>query len=189
MAKLFLVCVLVILSFALTCNAAMYMVGGSSGWDISTDVDTWAKDKKFTVGDVLVFQYSSYHSVSEVKKENYEGCNTTAALLTSRDGNTSIPLTKPGTRYFVCGNKLHCLGGMKLQVNTAGASQTSSPASAPHGAAGLAPRAPQSLPRPSSKNNNPSATLPTSAGFICYGRDTIVLVFLAFMAVTLLWVT
>lgn len=47
-------CVLVVLGFALTCSAATYYtVGDSSGWDISTDLDTWAKDKKFIVGDVL----------------------------------------------------------------------------------------------------------------------------------------
>ena len=47
-------CVLVVLGFALTCSAAtFYTVGDSSGWDISTDLDTWAKDKKFIVGDVL----------------------------------------------------------------------------------------------------------------------------------------
>ena len=47
-------CVLVVLGFALTCSAAtLYIVGDNAGWDISTDLDTWAQDKKFVVGDVL----------------------------------------------------------------------------------------------------------------------------------------
>jgi len=53
MAKLVLVYSLVVLGLALTCNAATYMVGDNSGWDISTDLDTWAQSKTFVVGDLL----------------------------------------------------------------------------------------------------------------------------------------
>lgn len=53
MAKLVLVYSLVVLGLAITCNAATYMVGDNSGWDISTDLDTWAQGKKFVVGDLL----------------------------------------------------------------------------------------------------------------------------------------
>ncbi|XWS36995.1 hypothetical protein CRYUN_Cryun19dG0005300 [Craigia yunnanensis] len=65
----------------------------------------------------LVFQYSSYHSVSEETKESFETCNTTDTLRTFSSGNTTVTLSNAGARYFVCGDKLHCLGGMKLQVN------------------------------------------------------------------------
>lgn len=44
---------LVVIGFALTCRATTYTVGDSSGWDISTDLDSWTKDKVFNVGDVL----------------------------------------------------------------------------------------------------------------------------------------
>lgn len=55
MAKLpqILACVLVVLGFALTSSASIYIVGDSSGWDISTDLKSWSNDKKFNVGDVL----------------------------------------------------------------------------------------------------------------------------------------
>lgn len=53
MAKLLLLSLLVILSVALTINAANYMVGDSSGWDISSNLDTWPQDKAFKVGDTL----------------------------------------------------------------------------------------------------------------------------------------
>ena len=80
-----------------------------------------------------VFQYSSSHSVSEVTRENFESCNTTNVVRTYSAGNTTVTLEKPGDRYFVCGNKLHCLAGMKLKV-TAEANQSAAPAGAPQAA-------------------------------------------------------
>lgn len=49
------VCVLVVIfGFAfIRCNATTYIVGDTSGWDISTDLDTWSQGKRFFVGDVL----------------------------------------------------------------------------------------------------------------------------------------
>lgn len=44
---------LVLVSFATTSIATTYVVGDTSGWDISTNLDTWASDKTFKVGDVL----------------------------------------------------------------------------------------------------------------------------------------
>ncbi|CAA0836673.1 Cupredoxin superfamily protein [Striga hermonthica] len=114
------------------CSATVYTVGDNGGWDISTDLDSWKQGKTFVVGDTLLFQYSKYHSVSEVTKENYEGCNTGNVLQTSSNSNTSFALTRPGDRYFVCGNRLHCLGGMKLHVNVVG-NQALSPFGSPVG--------------------------------------------------------
>lgn len=94
-----------------------------------------------------MFQYSSFDSVSEVTKENFEGCNTSNVLDSSKNGNTSFPLTKQGDRYFVCGNRLHCLGGMKLHVNVEN-DIAASPAAAPEAEAGAS--------FPASKSNNPS---------------------------------
>ncbi|KAG6782968.1 hypothetical protein POTOM_012395 [Populus tomentosa] len=180
MGKLVLVFSLVVLGLAVTCKAATYIVGDNSGWDISTDMGTWAQDKTFSVGDLLMFQYSSSHSVDEVKKEDFDSCNTTNVLRTFTTGNTTVSLTNPGTRYFVCGNKLHCLGGLKLQVNVA-SNQAYSPTSAPQAHPG------GTNSQPSSKSNNPaSVILPTSAGSVYGGRDSIVMAFLGFMA-TMLW--
>nr|TKR90658.1 mavicyanin [Populus alba] len=158
MGKLVLVISLVVLGLAITCNAATYMVGDNSGWDISTDLDTWAQGKKFVVGDLLLFQYSSSHSLEEVKKEDFDSCNTTNAARKFTNGNTTVPLTEPGTRYFVCGNQLHCLGGMKLQVNV-----EDNHANPPIGAPQAQP-AGGTLTQPSSKSNNPASAIPTSAG-------------------------
>ncbi|KAJ6714237.1 hypothetical protein OIU85_025808 [Salix viminalis] len=179
MAKLVLVYSLVVLGLALACNAATYTVGDSSGWDISTDLGTWAENNKFVVGDSLSFLYSSSHSLEEVKKEDFDSCNTTNVIRTFTNGNTTVPLTEPGTRYFVCGNQLHCLGGMKLQVNVAG-NQAKSPIGAPQSQPGV------TVTQPSSKRNNPASVVPSSAGSVYEGRDCIVMAFLGFVA-TMFW--
>ncbi|KAL8126286.1 hypothetical protein AgCh_013537 [Apium graveolens] len=124
--KLHLISLLVILSVSSECTASTYMVGGTSGWDISTNLDSWTTDKQFNVGDVL----------------------------------------EPGDSYYICGNKLHCLGGMKLKVTAIGDSNSTveSPAESP-----VSAQAPKSggrvsnLPRPLSKNNKPSNVVPSSA--------------------------
>ncbi|PIN22602.1 hypothetical protein CDL12_04683 [Handroanthus impetiginosus] len=156
----------------LTCSATLYLVGDSGGWDISTDLDSWAKDKTFSVGDTILFQYSRYHSVSEVTKENYNGCNTTNVLDSNSSGNTSFVMKRPGDRYFVCGNRLHCLGGMKLHVNVVG-NETASPVGAPQAQPRVA------LPPGSSKSNNP-ANSATGKGIRV---DNVVLAFFVLLTV------
>jgi len=41
----------------------------------------------------------------QMSKEDFDSCNTTSVVR---------------TRYFLWGNRLHCLGGMKFQVNLEG---------------------------------------------------------------------
>ncbi|KAL6008348.1 hypothetical protein ACLOJK_033857 [Asimina triloba] len=157
------------------CTATSYNVGDTSGWDISTNLDTWPIGKTFKVGDVLVFQYSSLHSVCEVSKDGYDNCDSSGAVLRSSNGNTSIPLTTPGNKYFICGTLSHCLGGMKLQVSVAGAAVAdNSPASAPlpQPASGLDPSSPSNnrLPTQPSLANTPKNSLLLSAASFCvYG--------------------
>uniref|UniRef100_A0A0D9W7T2 Phytocyanin domain-containing protein n=1 Tax=Leersia perrieri TaxID=77586 RepID=A0A0D9W7T2_9ORYZ len=125
-------CVLLVNITARRTEAAMYNVGDSAGWDISADFPSWLDGKSFYVGDTLVFQYSKYHTVSEVDEAGYKNCSTANAVLTSSDGNTTVPLTAPGDRYFVCGNELHCLGGMRMHVLVA---DPPAPAGSPGGGA------------------------------------------------------
>ncbi|KAG2573735.1 stellacyanin-like [Panicum virgatum] len=126
-------------------EAASYTVGNSAGWDLSADLPSWANGKTFYVGDVLVFQYSRYHTLDEVDEAGFKNCSAASAVLSRSDGNTTVPLAAPGDRYFICGNQLHCLGGMKLHV------LVNQPAAG--GAAG-APAGPPQAP--------PHATLPPS---------------------------
>ncbi|XP_059317634.1 stellacyanin-like [Lycium ferocissimum] len=173
MTKPLVVFVVLILSLIVCSSSATnYIVGDSSGWDISSDLDTWLIGKSFKVGDVLVFQYSSFDSVAEVTKENFDGCNTSNVLDSSKKGNTTFPLTKPGDRYFVSGNRLHCLGGMKLHVNVENDVADASPAAAPEAGPSSSP---------SSKSKNPSV-VPSFAFSNYVGLDSLVLVTLGLLS-------
>lgn len=66
MAKLILLCLLAIFCFALTSHAATYIVGDTSGWDISTDLDSWATNKTFHVGDALRKCFSCHLSPDKI---------------------------------------------------------------------------------------------------------------------------
>ncbi|TVU14990.1 hypothetical protein EJB05_38488 [Eragrostis curvula] len=123
--------------------AASYNVGNSAGWDLSADFPSWISGKTFYVGDDLVFQYSKYNTLAEVDAAGFKNCSAANAVLSRSDGNTTVQLTAPGDRYFICGNKLHCLGGMRLHVPV---TQPPAPAGAPlappqadPGAGGLGP--------------------------------------------------
>ncbi|KAK9672687.1 hypothetical protein RND81_12G117500 [Saponaria officinalis] len=138
----------------------MYIVGDTSGWDISSDLDSWESGKRFVVGDVLMFQYSSSsNSVCQLTEAEYEKCDTSNALLRSTSGNTTFTLNKPGEMYFACCSRLYCLGGMKVHVHVE-PNSTAAPIGAPIAAPG--PTSSGLLPR-TSKNNNP--TLTSSSAF------------------------
>ncbi|CAN6810297.1 unnamed protein product [Brassica oleracea] len=159
--KLFIFNLCIIFGILVTrrCNATTYFVGDTSGWDISSDLESWPLGKRFSVGDVLMFQYSSTHSVYEVAKDNFQSCNTTDPIRTFINGNTTIALSKPGDRFFVCGNRLHCFAGMRLQVNVEGNGPSPAPVGAPQAA-------PAGILQPSSKTNNPATGVASSAPHI-----------------------
>lgn len=122
-----------------------------------------------------MFQYSSTYSVDEVTKENFDTCKTTKVLKSYGNGNTTVPLTKGGDRYFVSGNKLYCLGGMKLHVHVEGDDGKSiSPTMAPKAVAGSDQR---TLPEsPSTKKSSQF-----SNGVSYCARDALHLVYVALM--------
>ncbi|KNA18428.1 hypothetical protein SOVF_070830 [Spinacia oleracea] len=111
--------------------ATQHIVGGSGGWDESTDYDSWAKGQTFKVGDTLVFKYTpGLHSVVEVGSESdYKKCDTSNAANSMNGGNDVVKLDKVGSRYFACGTSGHCSAGMKLKVDVVGATGSSSPSS------------------------------------------------------------
>ncbi|XP_062114535.1 blue copper protein-like [Humulus lupulus] len=98
-------------------SGANITVGGSSGWDLTSDLQAWTAETPFHVGDSLVFSYAGAHDVLEVHEEDYESCNISHPIKTHNDGDTVVPLNQQGTRYFVCGRQGHCLMGQKLQVH------------------------------------------------------------------------
>ncbi|TYJ00092.1 hypothetical protein E1A91_A13G064200v1 [Gossypium mustelinum] len=112
--------------------AANYTVGGANGgWDSSTDLQIWAASQKFAVGDNLIFQYTPNHDLVEVTKADYDSCQTSSPIRTYTDGNTVVPLTSPGKRYFICGTPGHCSEGMQIEIDTLATSPTDPPSASP----------------------------------------------------------
>lgn len=111
---------------------------------------------------MTVFQYNKYHTINEVDKLGYDNCSTSNTLLTASTGNTTVPLTAPGDRYFICSVLTHCLGGMKLAINVQ-RNSTISPIGAPVGAPVSSKFDPQtaSSPGTSSDNGDGISNLPT----------------------------
>lgn len=84
------------------------------------------------------------HSLSEVTKSDYESCTATTSIQSYADGNTTIPLTASGLRYFLCPAFSHCGNGMKLAVTVSPNADTGSTAggAAPSGGPANAPLLP-----------------------------------------------
>ncbi|XP_076903723.1 mavicyanin-like [Bidens hawaiensis] len=162
--------------FAITSDPNTYIVGDNSGWDISTNLDTWEQGKKFIVGDVLVFQYASTDSLCEVGQESFRTCNTTNVIKCYSNGNTSIPLTSPGERYFLCGNKLYCYSGMKLDVTVERNQSALAPSEAP--LSGV-----PDVESGGSKNNNPSTIVPSGVVSAHVGSNLVLMGLLGFWGV------
>ncbi|XP_052201668.1 blue copper protein-like [Diospyros lotus] len=111
----------VLVGSAVPSLAAVYTVGEASGWTIGADYSTWTSDKTFSVGDSLVFNYGSGHTVDEVSESDYKTCTVGNALTTDSSGATTVALKTAGTHYFICGVVGHCGSGMKLAVTVAAA--------------------------------------------------------------------
>ncbi|TYH96119.1 hypothetical protein ES332_A12G156400v1 [Gossypium tomentosum] len=125
-----LVCLTAIGMFMELAMAANHTVGGASGgWDTSTDLQSWVASQTFAVGDNLIFQYTPNHDVLEVTKADHDSCQTSSPLQTYTDGNTVIPLTSPGKRYFICGTLGHC--SEHLDTVAASPSPSSPPSASP----------------------------------------------------------
>ncbi|KAL4332206.1 hypothetical protein GQ457_07G020690 [Hibiscus cannabinus] len=110
-------CVLVVLGMKFVPSlATVYTVGDTSGWTTGVDYSTWTQGKTFKVGDILVFNYPSFHTVDEVSSSDYSTCTVGNAIRSDNSGATTVTLKTAGTVYFICGATGHCANGMKLAV-------------------------------------------------------------------------
>ncbi|PKU71547.1 Blue copper protein [Dendrobium catenatum] len=114
-------------------TAANMAVGGANGgWDLSTDLQSWASSQTFAPGDTLTFSFGSFHSVVEVPKADYEACTINTPIKAYTSGSAVVKLSSPGKRYFVCGTPGHCGQGMKMEIDIASASEViNAPAASP----------------------------------------------------------
>ncbi|XP_058221731.1 uclacyanin-2-like [Rhododendron vialii] len=109
--------------------AAVHSAQHSVAWNQGTDYSNYGAGQTFTVGDTLVFTYSTSHGVDVVGQSDYSNCNSGNALNSYSGGQTTITLTTPGTMYFMCPTFGHCQGGMKLSIPVVAAGgSTTSPA-------------------------------------------------------------
>ncbi|KAG9156865.1 hypothetical protein Leryth_025885 [Lithospermum erythrorhizon] len=108
-------------------HAADHVVGDKNGWlDILVDYTEWAAGKKFVVGDKLIFNYDTTHDVAVVDKDGYDACIASTPPYTG--GKTTITLTSPGLKYFICTISDHCsAGGMQFTYSSVGG-----PGGSPH---------------------------------------------------------
>ncbi|KAK7856782.1 mavicyanin [Quercus suber] len=105
----------------------VYEVGDSRGWtnDSSIDYKSWASTKEFRVGDTIRFVYNPIeNNVMLVTYENFKSCNSTDPKFVRISGNDSLPITKPGHYYYICGVPGHCEVGQKVDIRVP---KTSSP--------------------------------------------------------------
>ncbi|KAE9458873.1 hypothetical protein C3L33_09205, partial [Rhododendron williamsianum] len=128
-----IVCVLSLaLYLAVPGLATVYTVGDSSGWTMGVDYTTWTTGKTFVVGDSLVFNYGSGHTVDEVSESDYNSCTVGKPISTDNSGSTNVSLSTAGTHYYICGVIGHCGSGMKLAVTaTAGGGPVAEPSGSP----------------------------------------------------------
>ncbi|CAM8946263.1 unnamed protein product [Rhodiola kirilowii] len=175
---LFLVLAMVVPSLATDHN-----VGDSAGWVVGTDYSTWTQGKTFKVGDNLVFNYGSGHTVDEVKSADYSSCTTGNSITTDSSGSTTIPLKTTGDHYFICGTTGHCSNGQKLSVKVVSAS-TGTPPTA------TTPTPTATTPTPTA-STPPASTTPgsTSTPTVPDSSSAISLAMPAFGIVVVSWVS
>ncbi|KAL2935495.1 Uclacyanin 1 [Bienertia sinuspersici] len=96
-----------------------HTVGGSNGWNLSSNLSLWSSTTSFFVNDSLVFDYTPDHDVIEVSKSDYDKCRINSPISTYNDenGQTVILLSQPGWRYFICGRTDYCSLGLKLSIH------------------------------------------------------------------------
>uniref|UniRef100_A0A0E0JPN2 Phytocyanin domain-containing protein n=1 Tax=Oryza punctata TaxID=4537 RepID=A0A0E0JPN2_ORYPU len=112
------ICIAAAVSLIHVVSAADYTIGSAAGgW--GGEYKAWVASQTFVPGDTLTFKYNSYHNVVEVTKDEYEACSATNPVSADSSGSTTIVLTAPGKRYFICGAPGHCQSGMKLVVDVA----------------------------------------------------------------------
>ncbi|AES75064.1 putative cupredoxin [Medicago truncatula] len=138
--------------------ATQHNVGGSQGWDPSSDFDSWSSGQTFKVGDQLVFKYTSMHSVVELSDESaYKKCDISTPLNSLSTGKDVVKLDKPGTRYFTCGTLGHCDQGMKVKITVGNGNGSSSTASSPSSSS--------SSPSSSSSSTSPPSTTSSASQY------------------------
>ncbi|KAG2322174.1 hypothetical protein Bca52824_015387 [Brassica carinata] len=95
-----------------------YIVGDEFGWDLSIPADTWARDKTFYAGDILVFRYDyQLENMLVVNQTGYETCIPNEGYIEYDTGEDTIQLVYGGNYFIGTATPGDCCGGMKLAIN------------------------------------------------------------------------
>ncbi|XP_021843367.1 early nodulin-like protein 18 [Spinacia oleracea] len=110
-----------------------YTVGDSSGWFAKSNLDyqKWVSGKSFSLGDFLVFNTDSNHTVIQTfNSTTYNSCDSQGddnVQWSSIDPNSTVirpitvhvPLMKEGVSYFFSGDYdgEQCMNGQKFSIN------------------------------------------------------------------------
>lgn len=96
-----------------------YTVGGASGWVVGEDLQTWADQYTFYVGDAIYFEYVyGQSSVLLVTEEDYKNCNTNNGVASDGGlGDMVMTLLTAETYYFISGHADQCTQGLRLQLS------------------------------------------------------------------------
>ncbi|KAG6657840.1 hypothetical protein CIPAW_04G118500 [Carya illinoinensis] len=139
--------------------AVNYTAGGQTGgWDTTTNLQTWASSQSFLVGDNLIFLYAPNHDLLEVSKTDYDSCQASNPIQSYSGGTTTIPLSSPGKKYFICGTLGHCSQGMKVEIDTlAGSASAAASPSANPPASLVTPLVPTPAPESATSSETPAS--------------------------------
>ncbi|KAK2991914.1 hypothetical protein RJ640_006091 [Escallonia rubra] len=112
-------CLIVVSTLMVGATANTFTVLEEMGWRIPDVGDimykTWAAQKDFELGDVLVFNWNGTHNVAKVTKEDYDNCNSTnvlGSIQTTSPANFTLDIN--GSNYFICTVGNHCSRGQKV---------------------------------------------------------------------------
>ncbi|OMO57788.1 Plastocyanin-like protein [Corchorus olitorius] len=121
--------------FQATAAQTTDVVGDELGWLVPPGgplaYATWAAMQTFTVGDVLIFNFTTGdQDVARVTKEAYETCNSTNPDVTYVIGPANFTLDSVGEYFFIGTMDRRCTLGQKLAINvSASSSGTANPPS------------------------------------------------------------
>ncbi|CAH1426501.1 unnamed protein product [Lactuca virosa] len=140
-----------------------HVVGDALGWNIPPNgpsaYTTWASTQTFSVGDVLLFNFTTgFHNVAEVSQVAYGPCTTTNPISIATTGPARVTLNAPGTHYYVCTVGTHCQIGQKLTINVSDASATPAPTPTPANVIPTPASPPTATPAPSTTTPPPTSS-------------------------------
>ncbi|KAG2729311.1 hypothetical protein I3843_01G239000 [Carya illinoinensis] len=149
----------------LQCAAAqtVHVVGDNIGWSVpaggASAYETWAANKQFMVGDILLFNFATNeHDVLQLPKESYDSCSSSNPIgNTITIGPANITLSTAGTNYYICTIGRHCQSGQKLAVTVSGSPSAVPPTTS------TPPSNPTPSTTPSPTSGTPADCAPTPA--------------------------